>query len=134
MKKQPSCKYCGSLTHYSYACYTQRKPIVSKAPKTNVRTSTTVLIRKKRIRQQSDKERAYQIWKETVVLPYLIERDGNKCACCKRPALANEKLDIEHTLTKGSRPDLKRDLDNLSLMCRWPCHFNKTNRIVCAHI
>jgi hypothetical protein len=75
----------------------------------------------------------YQQWKEEIARPFLIKRDGNRCSCCLRPARTNEKLDIEHTKTKGSRPDLKRDLRNLSLMCRIPCHRNKTDDIACEH-
>jgi hypothetical protein len=89
--------------------------------------------RKKRIRQQSDKEKDYQVWKETVARPYLIERDGNKCGCCERPAYPNEKLDIEHELGKGSHPELKRELSNLRLYCRFPCHRKKTDHIPCLH-
>lgn len=81
----------------------------------------------------SANEAQYQIWKETVARPAIIARDGNKCSCCGRPAEAGEKLDLEHTLGKGSHPGLKRDLKNLTLMCRFPCHRNKTDGVECVH-
>lgn len=73
-----------------------------------------------------------QVWKETIARPYLIKRDGNFCKCCKRQAYEGEKLDIEHKLTKGSRPDLKAKLTNLRLYCR-DCHRNRTDHIECSH-
>lgn len=85
------------------------------------------------MKQVSDKQAEYNRWLEAVARPYLIERDGNKCSCCTRPALEGEKLDIEHTLGKGSHPELKRDLNNLTLMCRIPCHNNKTDNKPCDH-
>lgn len=89
---------------------------------------------RKRIPQQSAKEMDYQYWKETEARPFLIKRDGNECHCCGRPALFSEKLDIEHTEGKGSHPERKRDLTNLRLFCRYPCHDNKTNNRECIHV
>lgn len=85
------------------------------------------------MQKQSAKEIEYQIWKEEIARPYLIERDGNKCDCCNRRARYEEKLDIDHIKNKGSHPELKRRMDNLQLLCRFPCHFNKTNHIECQH-
>lgn len=110
VKRKP-CKHCGKDNHFSFQCFKIKKPI----------------------NKQSDKEKEYQNWKEGVARPYLILRDGNYCSCCKRPARAREKLDIEHTLTKGSRPDLKKDLNNLKLFCRIPCHRLKTDGKLCVH-
>ena len=113
------CIVCGSRA-YSQWCvrHKPRKPIATyKHPK-----------------QRSTKEVVYQSWKESECRPALIARDGNVCSCCHRHATDGEKLDIEHTLTKGSRPDLKHDLDNLTLMCRVPCHYNKTNGLPCPHL
>jgi hypothetical protein len=120
----PSCSICGKKA-YSDRCVAHkvRQPIATKTP---IRRPT------KRIKQQSDRELEYQAWKETVARPALIERDGNNCSCCGRSAFMNEKLDIEHTLTKGSRPDLKRDPDNLTLMDRI-CHHYKTIGQPCPH-
>jgi hypothetical protein len=122
--KPKPCKTCQSPYH-SAMWHKPRKPIAVKTPLPRPT---------KRIKQQSDKEKEYQVWKETVARPYLIERDGNKCACCKRPAYSNEKLDIEHTKGKGSHPELKRELTNLRLYCRFPCHANKTNEVECSHV
>lgn len=88
---------------------------------------------RKAIPKQSAKEIEYQTWKEEVARPHLIWRDGNKCFCCGRAAYPNEKLDIEHKLGKGTRPDLKRVLRNLRLFCRFPCHAAKTLGKVCNH-
>lgn len=88
---------------------------------------------RKRIPQQSAKELDYQEWKEQVARPAVISRDGNNCFCCGRPAMSDEKLDLEHTKGKGSRPDLKQDISNLRLFCRFPCHRNKTDNIPCNH-
>lgn len=111
MKSNP-CKLCGSIWHTKAFC--QHKP-------------------RKPIRQVSDKQADYKLWLEDVARPYLIERDGNNCSCCHRPAKSGEKLDIEHTLGVGSHASLKKDLDNLTLMCRFPCHRNKTDHLPCSH-
>jgi len=124
MAKPVVCKLCGG-NHYRTFCYKNRKPIKVTNPQP--------LKRGKRLRRQSDKEKEYQVWKETVARPALIERDGNACSCCHRGAYHEEKLDIEHTLNKGSHPALKRDLNNMTLMCRIPCHRNKTDGKVCLH-
>lgn len=86
---------------------------------------------RKPIPPQSAKEIDYQEWKESVARPYLIDKYGNVCSCCGKD-FGFVKLDIEHTLTKGSRPDLKRNLDNMTLMCRW-CHSRKTDGKGCLH-
>lgn len=110
--KTPFCKSCLREGHYKTFCpFTRRKPI----------------------NKRSTKQEQYDTWLESVARPFLIQRDGNYCICCKRAAKVGEKLDIEHTLTKGSRPDLKRDLNNLTLMCRFPCHRSKTDAKPCFH-
>lgn len=111
-RKPVVCKHCGSKWHYSSMCPNIQKPIP----------------------RQSAKEISYQVWKETVARPFLTKRDGNSCHCCGRPAWEGEKLDIEHELGKGSHPELKKDLDNLRLFCRIPCHRNKTDGKPCLHL
>lgn len=112
-----SCVICGKRSYSAYCVlHKPRKPIN----------------RLRRPRKMSDKEVQYQVWKETVARPALIARDGNKCTCCNRPAEAGEKLDIEHTITKGSRPELKQELSNLTLMDRF-CHHYKTIGQKCPH-
>lgn len=106
------CAVCGSPWHYKTFCPYNKK---------------------KRPKLQSDKELDYQEWKETVARPAIIRRDGNWCFCCGRPARPSERLDLEHTQPKGSHPELKRQLTNLRLFCRYPCHFNKTNHLECLH-
>lgn len=118
-----------SLPSCTRNCYGEfclmHKPRKPLAVKTTLPRST------KRIKQQSDKEKQYQVYKETVIRPAVIERDGNACWCCHRPAYDSEKLDLEHTKTKGSRPDLKRDITQIRLYCRFPCHNNKTDGKPC---
>lgn len=85
------------------------------------------------MRQRSKKKIAYDEWLKAVVRPFVIERDGNNCVCCGRAAYVDEKLDLDHIKGKGSHPELKRDLDNFQLLCRFPCHRNKTDRVECTH-
>lgn len=110
------CLKCGKRAYSDYCVqHKPRKPIVTN----------------KRIKQVSDKQAEYHLWLEEVARPYLIARDGNSCSCCTRPAYEGEKLDIEHTEGVGSHASLKRDLDNMTLMCRFPCHRNKTDNVQC---
>lgn len=111
-KKQ--CKWCGEASprHWPFQC--RLNPKAHKA-----------------IKKQSSKQISYKDWLESVARPYLIAKLGNYCSCCRRPALGGEKLDIEHTLGVGSHAGLKRDLNNMTLMCRFPCHRNKTDHKPC---
>lgn len=84
------------------------------------------------MRRVSKKQGEYLEWVENVARPYLIGRNGNRCACCDL-FFGAVKLDIDHILGKGSHPELKKELTNLQLLCRFPCHFNKTNLIECTH-
>lgn len=119
----PNCTVCNKRAYSEYCvAHKPRKPIQTK----------TVPKRGKRPKQQSVREIQYQQWKEEIARPYLVKLYNNVCSCCGREAGINEKLDIEHTLNKGSHPELKRDLDNLTLMCR-PCHRLKTDGIQCSH-
>lgn len=85
------------------------------------------------MKRQSTKELEYQAWKEGIARPTIIDRDGNKCQCCGRPAYPEELLDIDHIKSKGSHPELKRDINNMQLLCRFPCHRRKTDRLPCVH-
>lgn len=120
--KPKPCKICSSPWH-SPMFHKERKPLPRP---------TAPIKRGKRPKQQSVREKQYQQWKEEIARPYLVKLYNNVCSCCGREAGINEKLDIEHTLNKGSHPELKRDLDNLTLMCR-PCHRLKTDGIQCSH-
>lgn len=106
------CKICGSEWHYQTFCPYKKN---------------------KRPKQQSDKELEYQEWKEQVARPAVIERDGNHCQCCLRPAYEEEKLDLDHKDGKGSHPKDKRNIKKLQLLCRFPCHRNKTDNKPCPH-
>lgn len=119
--KPKPCPVCSSLFHSK----------MYHKPRTALKR-TALPRATKRIKQQSTKEIAYQTYKETVLRPALIERQGNVCFCCHRPAEVNETLDIDHVIGKGPRPDLKRTLSNLVFLCR-SCHRNKTDHIACLH-
>lgn len=111
MTKPIFCTKCESPYHYQSFCPLNRKPI----------------------KKQSDKEKEYQLWKEAVARPAVIDRDGNHCSCCYRPAKVGEKLDLDHDEGKGANPSRKRDITNLRLLCRFPCHRNKTDGKPCLH-
>ena len=65
-----------------------RKPIATRSvPK-----------RTKRPRQQSDKEKEYQVWKEKIARSYLIMQTGNRCACCGLYFSVRDKLDIDESV------------------------------------
>lgn len=84
----------------------------------------------KAIPKQTAKELEYQIWKEAIARPAVIERDGWGCQC---PGVCwNLGTDLDHKLGKGSHPGMKRDIANLQLLCR-PCHNNKTDLKECLH-
>jgi 5-methylcytosine-specific restriction endonuclease McrA len=77
------------------------------------------------------KQAEYRAWLEKEARPFIIERDSNICACCGRPAYEYEKLDIDHIKGVGSHPELKRNVDNMQLLCRVPCHRRKTDHLPC---
>lgn len=124
------CTFCGGQGHIADRCY--KKP--RKLPKNGnplSRPNRPIVVRRA-LPKQSQKEKDYQQWKETVARPFIIKRDGNMCSCCMRPAYEGEKLDIDHIKGKGSHPSLKRDLDNFQLLCR-VCHQRKTDHLPCLH-
>lgn len=85
---------------------------------------------KKRPNKQSVKEQGYQAWLRETARPAVIARDGDVCNCCKR---VHYPHDLDHVLNKGSHPELKRDISNLQILGRFPCHRNKTDHIPCYH-
>jgi hypothetical protein len=106
--KTPLCKSCNKEGHYkSFCTYTKRKGI-------------------------NPRGKEHDRWKEfrdNTAIPYLDKNFGHTCRCCG----VGGKLDVDHIHGKGSRPELKYQLSNLQYLCRHPCHFNKTNHIVCNH-
>jgi len=106
------CKSCGEEGHYAYTCWRKAK----KVPK-----------------QISDKQAEYNLWLEEVARPAVIERDGEVCDC-EGGCSATTNLDLDHRLGKGSHSSLKKNIDNLHLLCRFPCHRNKTDGIKCNHV
>lgn len=81
---------------------------------------------RKPIKKESDKALDLRKYIKEVARPYLDKKYGRICnvkLCGSR-----NMLDVDHILTKGSRPDLKRDLDNMQYLCR-PHHIAKTNGV-----
>lgn len=79
-----------------------------------------------RITRPKQKGKEYERWRkfrEEVAIPYLDSNYGRKCVDCG----AEGALDIDHIKNRGSRPDLKYDLQNLMYRCRM-CHIIKTNK------
>jgi hypothetical protein len=101
--------------HYTFQCFLapQKAPTVRKRP-----------------RQQSIKEKDYQVWLKEVARPFVIARDGDICQCCKS---VHYPHDLDHIKNKGSHPELKRSLDNLQILGRFPCHRHKTDGLTCPH-
>lgn len=97
--KKPICKICGG-PHYATFCFRNRKPI------------------KKLGKRSLD----YSKWRNEVAYPYLYEKQAGICADCQTRA----GIDLHHIKTRGSRPDLKYNLDNLVLLCR-KCHQKRHN-------
>lgn len=104
----PYCVKCGNKAHSEY-CF-RHKP-------------------RKPIRQRGKAYMAWTTYRENVAKPYLDRTVGHTCACCGR---GDRHLDVDHIINKGSRPDLKYDLNNMQYLCR-PCHRAKTDRQVCNH-
>ena len=67
-------------------------------------------------------------WIKEIGRPELIRRYGEVCNCCG----THDDLTVDHIKTKGSRPDLKKNIDNLQFLC-FVCHRNKTDHLTCVH-
>lgn len=92
------CKHCKKTGHYSYRCFQRPdkpKPISKKGKRTI----------------------AYEAWRDSVARPYLDKTFGHRCVDCG----AVDGLDVAHIRSRGSRPDLKMNLDNVCYKCR-VCH------------
>ena len=90
------------MTHYPFQCRLNPK-------------------KKKRISQIGRRGAVYNDWRDNVAKPYLIAKDGYKCAVCG----SSGKLDIDHIQKRGSHPELKMSLDNVRFLCR-KCHIDLT--------
>ena len=108
--KSKPCKYCESIYHFPFQCYKNPKP-------------------RKPINKISDKQKDFKKWLRDVARPFLYQRDGDFCQCCRRQYA---HYDIDHIKIVGSNPGLKMDTQNLQFLCR-SCHRNKTDRIKCEH-
>lgn len=116
MAKEIVCTICGANWHYQSFC-----PLKPKKP---IKIS-------KRPRKVSDKQAEYNLWLEEVARPAVIARDGPNCACC---GLLHPPMDLDHVLNKGGLyAALKRDIGNLQLLGRFPCHRRKTDKKPCPH-
>lgn len=100
------CIVCGNRAYSDY-CF-QHKP-------------------KKRITQKGRATIEYEEWRDTVAIPYLNKHFGRVCAACGGERCHNRQLDVDHKIKRGSRADLKMDLNNVQYLGRFPCHFEKDN-------
>ena len=51
------------------------------------------------------------------------------CECCG----SWNGSDADHTKSKGANPEVRYDDNFKQILCRFPCHYNKTNNIKCSH-
>lgn len=91
-----ACMICGKRAYSEYCV--QHKP-------------------RKPITQHGKRAIAYETWRDEVAIPYLDSHFGHFCAWCN----ATENLDVDHIKTRGSRADLKMDVNNVRFLCR-SCH------------
>lgn len=79
---------------------------------------------RKAITKYGRRAQEYSEWRITVAIPYLDEKFGHRCSNCG----ATDGLEVDHILTRGSRPDLKTELSNIQWLCG-KCHHLKTDHI-----
>lgn len=84
----------------------------------------------KPIRKVSSKQASYERWLIKEARLAVIERDGDICRCCFR---VHYPHDLDHIDGKGHNPSRKRDINNLQILGRFPCHNNKTDNKPCYH-
>lgn len=85
------------------------------------------LVAKKRMNKKGRQQLEYEKWRDGVAKPFLDETFGRVCSTpgCE----ATEGLQVDHIKNRGSRADLKMDLENVQYLCAYPCHYNKTYHI-----
>jgi 5-methylcytosine-specific restriction endonuclease McrA len=105
MNQKKPCKLCQQFGHYPYKCR-----LNPKKPKSIKRLSRRGLI--------------YKQWRDDVAKPYLIAKDGYKCALC---GSTDRKLDIDHIAKRrmGGAPSRTMNINNVRFLCR-PCHIDIT--------
>lgn len=82
---------------------------------------------RKPINQKGKRTLEYEEWRDTIARPYLIKTYGPVCADCGGTRCGNKQLDVDHKKKRGSNPSLKMDLNNVQLLGRYPCHWEKDN-------
>ena len=86
----------------------------------------------KPIKQRGKKTIAYDNWRDTVAIPYLIENYGDWCSKCKRPrealSVLGIPLDVAHIEKRkmGGAPSLTMNIKNVRFKCR-TCHQEEDN-------
>lgn len=112
--KIPVCKHCYRKGHYKTFCPIRpQKPIVNRV---------------RRPRPDGKEYYKWQKFRTEIAIPYLDKTYGRKCSCCG----SADNLSIDHIINKGSRSDLKYDLNNLQYLC-FDCHRAKTDNKTCSH-
>lgn len=120
MKKQVKCETCESLWHYTSMCPRNQKPIQTRKP---LKRST------KPIKQKGRETLEYERWRDEIARPHCIERDGELCQLCFGERCGNQQLDLAHIDGRGAHHEKKRNLANVRLVGRYPCHYNETNHL-----
>lgn len=72
--------------------------------------------KRKPIKQRGKKTVEYEKWRDGVAIPYLNKTYGRICS--REGCKETEYLDVDHIITRGSRPDLKLELSNVRYLCR----------------
>lgn len=80
--------------------------------------------KRKPIKQKGKRTIEYEKWRDTVAKPYLDRTFGRRCADCG----SADNLTIDHIITRGSRPDLVKELSNIQYLCG-DCHRDKTDHL-----
>lgn len=94
------CKHCKSSSHYSFQCFSQRKPI----------------------KKLGAKALSWSKFRDNIAIPYLDKTYGHVCRKCG----VGGDLDVNHIKSRGSHPELRLALSNLEYLCR-SCHRSFTD-------
>lgn len=106
------CVVCGKRAYSEYCVqHKPRKPIVTK----------------KRPKQRGKRTLEYEVWRDTIAIPYLDKTYGHICAKCGQGDYGLHILEVDHIQNRGSHPELKMVLTNVQWLGRIPCHSDKTD-------
>ena len=78
------------------------------------------------MRPKGKQQIKYEIWRDEIACPFLDETFGHVCSV--KDCDITDHLEVDHIINRGSRPDLKMNLDNVQYLCNHH-HYIKTYRI-----